>query len=338
MRKAQEQRSQLQLDIAKTQLNEVGATTKQEQVISDQSKIIAEAGLLRNESSLETEKERLDWTTIRAPISGTITSLELEEGEIVTSGRSAFSQSPPLMTISDLSQMVVKTYINEVDMEKLKMDQLAEIKSDTYKGKIYQGRVMEISPIGVERDNIISFEIMIEVIDSPPELRPGMSTDVDIITYEEKAVLLIPIEAVQSETAITATAQVGASASRFKSKQSVQLQSITGKTFNGTVMSVQDSQLSISLDSTQRGLRPGYQVFAILAKNQQILDGAATTIKIKRDKYVMIDSSEQPARTSIKVGMQNEVDAIVLSGLNEKDRVLLQNRMSRGGGPSWGGK
>ena len=338
MRKAQEQRSQLQLDIAKTQLNEVGATTKQEQVISDQSKIIAEAGLLRNESSLETEKERLDWTTIRAPISGTITSLELEEGEIVTSGRSAFSQSPPLMTISDLSQMVVKTYINEVDMEKLKMDQLAEIKSDTYKGKIYQGRVMEISPIGVERDNIISFEIMIEVIDSPPELRPGMSTDVDIITYEEKAVLLIPIEAVQSETAITATAQVGASASRFKSKQSVQLQSITGKTFNGTVMSVQDSQLSISLDSTQRGLRPGYQVFAILAKNQQILDGAATTIKIKRDKYVMIDSSEQPARTSIKVGMQNEVDAIVLSGLNEKDRVLLQNRMARGGGPSWGGK
>ena len=337
MRKAQEQRNQLQLDIAKTQLDQTSMTTEQEQVVSEQSKIIAEAGLLRNESSLETEKERLDWTTIRAPISGTITTLELEEGEIVTSGRSAFSQSPPLMTISDLSQMVVKTYINEVDMEKLKMDQLAEIVSDTYKGRIYQGRVVEISPIGVERDNIISFEIMIEVIDSPPELRPGMSTDVDIVTYEEKAVLLVPIEAVQGETTVTATAQVGASASNFKSKQSVQLMSITGKTFNGTVTSVQGGQLSISLDSIQRGLRPGLQAFAILVKNQQILDGAATTIKIKREKYVMIAGGENPIRTPVTIGMQNEVDAVVLSGLNEKDRVMLQNRTSVGGGSPWGG-
>ena len=338
MRKAQEQRNQLQLDIAKTQLDQTSMTTEQEQVVSEQSKIIAEAGLLRNESSLETEKERLDWTTIRAPISGTITTLELEEGEIVTSGRSAFSQSPPLMTISDLSQMVVKTYINEVDMEKLKMDQLAEIVSDTYKGRIYQGRVIEISPIGVERDNIISFEIMIEVIDSPPELRPGMSTDVDIITYEEKAVLLVPIEAVQGETTVTATAQVGASASNFKSKQSVQLKNLTGKTFNGTVTSVQGGQLSMSLDSIQRGLRPGLQAFAILVKNRQVLDGAATTIKIKRDKYVMVNGGENPIRTPVTVGMQNEVDAVVLSGLNEKDRVMLQNRKSVGGGSPWGGK
>mgnify|MGYP001369647737 FL=1 len=337
MRKAQEQRNQLQLDIAKTQLDQTSMTTEQEQVVSEQSKIIAEAGLLRNESSLETEKERLDWTTIRAPISGTITTLELEEGEIVTSGRSAFSQSPPLMTISNLSQMVVKTYINEVDMEKLKMDQLAEIASDTYKGRIYQGRVIEISPIGVERDNIISFEIMIEVIDSPPELRPGMSTDVDIITYEEKAVLLVPIEAVQGETTVTATAQVGASASNFKSKQSVQLKNLTGKTFNGTVTSVQGGQLSMSLDSIQRGLRPGLQAFAILVKNRQVLDGAATTIKIKRDKYVMVNGGENPIRTPVTIGMQNEVDAVVLSGLNEKDRVMLQNRKSVGGGSPWGG-
>ena len=338
MRNAQEQRNQLQLDIARTQLDQTRTTTEQEQVVSDQSKIIAEAGLLRNESSLETEKERLDWTTIRAPISGTITLLELEEGEIVTSGRSAYSQSPPLMTISDLSQMVVKTYINEVDMEKLKMGQLAEIESDTYKGRTYQGRVMEIAPIGVERDNIISFEIMIEVIDSPPELRPGMSTDVDIITYEEKNVLLVPIEAVQGETTITATAQVGASASRFKSEKPVQLKSITGKTFNGTVMGVQESQLTIVLDSTQRGLRPGLQAFAILVKNQQILDGAATTIKIRRDKYVMVDGGEKPIWTPVTVGMQNEVDAVVLKGLNENDRVMLQNRSSGRGGPPWGGK
>ena len=101
---------------------------------------------------------------------------------------------------------------------------------------------------------------------------------------------------------------------------------------------MQDSQLSILLDSTQRGLRPGRQAFAILTKNQQILDGVSTTIKVKRDKYVMISGKGKPARTSIKVGMQNAVNAVVLSGLNESDRVLLQKRMLGGGGPPWGGR
>ena len=336
MRAAQEKRSQLQLEIAKRQMEEVTITIDQEQVVADQSKIIAEAQHLRNESSLESVKERLEWTTIRAPISGTITLMELEVGEIVTSGRSAFSQSPPLMTISDLSQMVVKTYINEVDMEQLKVDQVVEITSDTYKGKIYQGRVMEISPIGVERDNIISFEVMIEVIDSPPELKPGMSTDIDIITYEEKNVLLIPIEAVQSETSITASAQIGSSNNQFKIDQEIQLKSLSGKSFNGKISSVQSSQLSINMDAGQRGLRPGPQTFAILSNGKQVADGISTTVAIKRDKYVMVDG-DNPTRTSVKIGLQNEVDAIVLSGLQNGARVLLKNRTAGGPG-SWGAK
>ena len=124
----------------------------------------------------------------------------------------------------------------------------------------------------------------------------------------------------------------------FKSKQSIQLKSITGKTFNGTITSVQGSQLSISLDSTQRGLRPGIQAFAILVKNQQILDGAATTIKIKRDKYVMKDGGANPIRTAVTGGMQNEIEAVVRSGLKENERVRLQRRKAGGGGSPWGEK
>ncbi len=336
MRAAQERRSQLQLEIARKKMQEVEMTTDQEQVVADQSKIIAEAQHLRNESSLESVKERLEWTTIRAPISGTITLMELEVGEIITSGRSAFSQGPPLMTISDLSQMVVKTYINEVDMEKLKMDQVVEIQSDTYKGKMYQGRVVEISPIGVERENIISFEVIVEVIDSPPELKPGMSTDIDIITYEEKNVLLMPVEAIQTETTITAVAQVGDGNNQLKSKQPIQLESLNGKTFNGIVATVQSGQLSINLDAGQRGLRPGRQTFAILSNGQQVADGVSTTVTIKRDKYVMVDAGE-PTRKSVQVGLQNEVDAIVIGGLNNGARVLLKKRMAGGPG-SWGAK
>ena len=51
----------------------------------------------------------------------------------------------------------------------------------------------------------------------------------------------------------------------------------------------------------------------------------------------MIAGGENPIRTPVTIGMQNEVDADVLSGLNEKDRVMLQNRTSVGGGSPWGG-
>ena len=66
----------------------------------------------------------------------------------MTSGRSAFSQSPPLMTIVDPSKMVVKTFINEVDMERLDDGQKAKSKVDAYQTKTYEGQVYEISRVG----------------------------------------------------------------------------------------------------------------------------------------------------------------------------------------------
>ena len=130
---------------------------------------------------------------------GIVINLEIEEGEIVTSGRSAFSQSPPIMQIVDLSQMVVKTSINEVDMERLKLGQKAEIEIRAYQDRVYTGEVREVSPSGQPRDNIIYFEVVIAVLGSPEELRPGMTADVNIIVLEKKDVLLLPIEAVKTE-------------------------------------------------------------------------------------------------------------------------------------------
>ncbi len=166
-RKAQEEQAALQLNIAKTRLDQLQQNIEAEKDVSRFSLKSTEANLLRVESSLKNAEERLGWTTIIAPMSGTIINLEVEEGEIVTSGRSAFSQSPPLMSIVDLSQMVVKTFINEVDMEKLKVGQKAEIQVSAYPKRPFRGEVREISPSGEARDNIIYFEVMVAVLGSP---------------------------------------------------------------------------------------------------------------------------------------------------------------------------
>ena len=342
MRKAAEEEKDLQLQIAQTRLAEIEDTLENEKIVTEQGEVSAQATLLRRRSSLKNQQEFLGWTTIKAPMAGTVTMLEVEEGEIVTSGRSAFSQSPPLMTIADLSKMVVKTYINEVDMERLRMDQIAAIKADAYKNTTYDGSVAEISPSGEERDNIITFEVMIEVVGSPSELRPGMSADVDVITYEEKGVLMLPIDAVREEVSAIATAQVGADADAFKTDRDIELKALSGKIFNGKVTSISGDQLTISLDSSQRGLRDGELTFTLLVNGKQKADGVSTNIKITKDKYVMLDTgdgSEQNAskaqqgkRVSIETGEQNETDVIIRGGLVEDDRVILPALQQSAGG------
>ena len=345
MRTAEEERSGLQHQIARNRLAELERTVENEQLVTAQSQESAKANLLRAESTLKNQVERLGWTTIKAPMAGIVTTLDIEEGEIVTSGRSAFSQSPPLMTIADLSKMVVKTYINEVDMERLRLNQEAEISVDAYKAKLYEGRVAEVAPSGIERDNIITFEVMVEVVGSPQELRPGMSTDVDIITYEEKDVLILPIDAIQQNKTITAIAQVG-NTGVFKNGQDAELKTATGKTFKGKVTDVGSSQLTISLDSSQRGLRPGNQTFAILVNGEQKADGVSTQIDIKEEKFVMLDTGDggnsggnkeapKGKKALVETGMQNETETVIKSGVVEGDRVIIPPRAAAAA-PPWG--
>ena len=326
MRQKTEEEAQLRTENAETQLQEHMLTYDNEKSLTEQSKVSAEANKLRRESSLKNEAERLEWTTIRAPMAGVVTLLELELGEIVTSGRSAFSQSPPIMTIVDPSKMVVKTFINEVDMERLRLDQKAEIIADAFQDKTYEGKVYEISPSGQEQDNIISFEVMVEVLGSPEELRPGMSADVDIITHEEEGVLMAPIDAVISEKGAIVNAQVG-NTSPFKPNQSIGMQTISEKTFNGTVESVGNGNVTIRLDGSQRGIMPGPTTVSLLVKGQKKADGVSAQVNLLKGKFVMLDDgSPKGKRTAIETGMQNETNVVITSGVTEGDRVILQRR------------
>ena len=335
MRTKSEEESQLRVDNAETRLQELMLTFDHEKSLTEQSKVSAEANKLRRESSLKNEAERLEWTVIKAPMAGLVTLLELEEGEIVTSGRSAFSQSPPLMTIVDPSKMVVKTFINEVDMERLRLDQRAEIVVDAFQNKTYDGRIYEISPSGQEQDNIISFEVMVEVIGSPEELRPGMSADVDIITYEEKNVLVAPIDAVINEKGAIVNAQVG-NTSPFKPNQPIAMQTISEKIFNGTVESVGNGSVTFRLDGTQRGIMPGTTTVSLLVKGQKKADGVSAQVNLLKGKSVMLDDgSPKGKRTSIETGMQNETQVVIKGGVTDGDRVILQQRKPPQNG-GWG--
>ncbi len=352
-RAAQEDQSLTQLKIAQTRLNQLEDNLSDEVDISRFSLKSSEANLLRVESSLKNQQERLDWTTIVAPMSGVVINLEVEEGEIVTSGRSAFSQSPAIMSIVDLSQMVVKTFINEVDMEKLKFGQEAEIQVRAYPNRPFQGEVREISPSGLARNNIIYFEVMITVLGSPKELRPGMTADVDIIVVKRKNTLLLPIEAVQSDRAMTALLTVPSSdAAKLTSQKSVEVEMRSIGKLSGTISSISsgngNSIVEVMLESTQQRIRPGRSTVSLIVDGSAISDIPAM-LRFGKQYYAMLvpDGKTKDAgnngnikgiKTVIEVGEQSDTDLEILSGLSEKDQVLVLAPALPGGVAQFGGR
>ena len=227
---AQERQLDAELENARTRLQQILGTTDEEKQLTVHAEVGAQAVLIEAESTLKAQKERLGWTTVIAPMSGTVTRLNVEEGEIVTSGRSAFSQGAAILTIADLSRMVVKTRINEVDIAKIALGQRVEIRVDAYRDKVFEGRVSEIAPsaytpdqrAGQQGDGTITFEVMIEVVGSPAELLPGMSADVDIIVMEDDNVLQLPIDSVIDSEVLTVKVNVPSnSIERFTSDQEV---------------------------------------------------------------------------------------------------------------------
>ncbi len=349
------QRKQLaaELENAETRLQQILGTTDEEKKLTVHAKAGAAAALLEADSTLKAQEERVTWTTVVAPMSGTVTRLNVEEGEIVTSGRSAFSQGPAVLAIADLSRMVVKTRINEVDIAKIELGQRVEIRVDAYRDRVFAGKVSEIAPSaytpdprgGQQGDGTITFEVVIEVVGSPPELLPGMSADVDIIVMEEDSVLQLPIDSVIDSEVLTVKVNVPSnSIDRFKSDQEVEVQNPIGKKFSGKVGKISPSSargnVEILLDGTPRGLRSGPTQVHVLFSETDKIERLEAEIESEKKYFVMLDKEaskadaekkkkkdkkkdEKGIRTRIEIGQRNSTHFELLSGLVEEDRVFV---------------
>ena len=349
------QRKQLaaELENAETRLQQILETTDEEKKLTVHAKAGAEAALLEADSTLKAQEERVAWTTVIAPMSGTVTRLNVEEGEIVTSGRSAFSQGPAILTIANLSRMVVKTRINEVDIAKIALGQRVEIRVDAYRDRIFEGRVSEVAPSaytpdprgGQQGDGTITFEVMIEVVGSPSELLPGMSADVDIIVMEDDNVLQLPIDSVIDSEVLTVKVNVPSnSIERFKSDQEVEVQNLIGKKFSGKVGKISPSgirgNVEILLDGSPRGLRSGPTEVHVLFSETDKIEGLEAEVESEKKYFVMLDKEDSKTdkekkqkkdkkeegkgtRTRIEIGQRNNTHFELISGLVEGDRVFV---------------
>ncbi|MGD9496849.1 MAG: efflux RND transporter periplasmic adaptor subunit [Armatimonadota bacterium] len=155
------------------------------------------ADLQRTQAQLDDQLYSFQNTTIVAPRAGVILEKLVEEGTVVPPGTAALAQGTGIVTIADITSMYVTADVDETDISRIAVDQPVEITVETLLDTIIHGRVDKIFPQGKEEENVVYFPVRIEVIELLPDLRPGMSVDVEIITAERKDVLLVPDNAIQ---------------------------------------------------------------------------------------------------------------------------------------------
>lgn len=144
--------------------------------------------------SMDLEAESGKLLDVLAPASGTVINLEIEEGEIVTSGAVSYTSGTTLMTIADLSQMQIKAGVNEVDIGKVRLDQDVKIDVDAYPGVTFHGVITHVAPAARDEEGVKIFDVEIDITDSDERLRPNMTANIEIQGDHREGVLTIPIE------------------------------------------------------------------------------------------------------------------------------------------------
>lgn len=153
-------------------------------------------------AALKQARDDLSKTTIYAPMSGTVSALNKEQGEVAVGSQ---FQTDIIMVIADLREMEAQVNVDENDIVSIKPGQAAEIQTDALLAQALKGTVSDISSsantaAAGTSDQKTEFEIKIGITDPPKTLRPGMTTSADIVTNTNASALSVPIQCVALRT------------------------------------------------------------------------------------------------------------------------------------------
>ncbi len=154
-------------------------------------------------AALQDAESALSKTTIRAPMSGKVTRLDVEQGETAIQG-TLNKDAATLLTISDMSVLETKVKVDETDVAHIQVGDSAFVQLDAFPDTVFRGRVTKIAnsalkPTGqaqgntTSTDQAVDYEVTIQLLDPPPDTRPDFSATAKVITDTRAHVLSIPI-------------------------------------------------------------------------------------------------------------------------------------------------
>lgn len=158
----------------------------------------AEFGVEQARAGLNEAEEQLSRTTIEAPISGRVTRLNIEEGEMAVVG-TMNNPGSLLLTVSDLSVVEAVLAVDEVDVPQITLGDSASVELDAFPGRSFPSRVakignsaMEVQGTGAQQGSV-DFEVILTILEPPADLRPDLSATADIVVDRREGALSVPI-------------------------------------------------------------------------------------------------------------------------------------------------
>jgi len=164
----------------------------------------ARAQVAQAKAAADRAAEDVANATIRAPIRGTVLSRDVEIGSPVSSILNLGANATLVMTLGDIEQVFVRGKVDEADIGHVRLGQPARIRVETFKDKVFDGKVTQISPMGVEKDNVTNFEVRVSIDNPGKELKANMTANAEIVLEEHPDALIVP------EAAVTYDAQKNA--------------------------------------------------------------------------------------------------------------------------------
>ena len=154
----------------------------------------AKAQVLQGRAALSQAQTNLRYTRIVSPVNGTVISRSIDVGQTVA----ASFQTPTLFTIAqDLTKMQIDTSVDEADIGKVKVNQDVRFTVDAYPDINFTGKVSEVRNAPTTVQNVVTYDVIVQVNNAELKLKPGMTANVSIITESRKGVLLVPNSALR---------------------------------------------------------------------------------------------------------------------------------------------
>ena len=152
-----------------------------------------------------------DRLTVRAPASGTVTS-------VLTTGGAAVEAATPLFRVQDLDHLVVTASLTEFDVSRTKVGARARISADALGGRRFSGSVLDVALSGNTTGGVVTFPVIVS-IDGPEDLRPGMSVSVRVVVADRADVVRVPVDAIEDREGRTATVLVRTKSGELRERE-----------------------------------------------------------------------------------------------------------------------
>jgi len=260
-------------------------TLKEAQAIAQIKDV--EITLYQKKRELEELMNVISQFTILAPKDGMVIYHREWSGEKRKVGSSISPWDLTVATLPDLSVMESKTYVNEIDISKIKKGQSVRIGVDAFPEKAYTGVITEVSNVGEQLKNADAkvFEVIVRVNESDPILRPAMTTSNKIVTATYKDTLFVPLEALFGNDTLMYVCRT-----------------------NGTRQVVVPGEMNENFRIIEQGLKEGEEIYLSLPKNAEKFKLVGTEyIQVLKDRVQQKkDEEERIKREAEEKKLENE--------------------------------